>query len=146
MKLSPGDILEIESEIGLSYAQVTHEHTSYPEVVRVLAGTYQSRPTDLDDLARSETAFSAMIALGSAIEKVRISGSKLGTAALPDEISQFPIFRMPIRDKQGGIAYWWLWDGQGLRYETELSAEAEKYSMREVMSVEAFLSKLRQSD
>lgn len=144
MNFSPGDIIEIEAENGLTYVQVTHYHTSYPEVVRALRGTHGSRPDDIQSLALSETSFSAMIALGGAIENNRISGSKIGNASIPKQDSEFPIFRMPIHDKQGGIAYWWLWDGQGLRYETELTLEAEKYPMREVMSAAAFLSKLAQ--
>lgn len=144
MKFSPGDIIEIEGKSGLSYVQVTHDHPSYPEVVRGLRGTHDSRPEDVQALARSETAFSAMIALGSAIENKRIPGSRIGTASIPEQDSEFPIFRMPIRDKQGGIAYWWLWDGQGLRYETELTPEAEQYPIREVMPADAFLRRLEQ--
>ena len=117
MKFSPGDIIEIEGAKGLHYVQVTHDHASYPEVVRVLAGTHDSRP----------------------------AGSRIGNAAIPEQDLAFPVFRMPIRNKQGDIAYWWLWNGQGLRYETELTPEAEKYPMREVMSAEAFLRRLAES-
>tara|TARA_R110000751_G_scaffold307857_3_gene432863 strand:- start:4943 stop:5383 length:441 start_codon:yes stop_codon:yes gene_type:complete len=145
MKFSPGDIIEIEGAKGLHYVQVTHDHASYPEVVRALGGTHDSRPADIHALARFETAFTAMTALGSAIENERISGSRIGNAAIPEQDLAFPIFRMPIRNKQGDIAYWWLWNGQGLRYETELTPEAEKYPMREVMSAEAFLRRLAES-
>lgn len=145
MKFSPGDIIEIECANGLHYVQVTHDHTSYPEVVRALRGTHDSQPADINELARSKTAFTALTALGSAIQNQRISGSRIGKAAIPEQDLAFPIFRMPIRNKQGGIAYWWLWDGQGLRYETELTPEAEKYPMREVMSADAFLHRLAES-
>ena len=142
MKFSPGDMIEIEGANGLHYVQVTHDHPSYPEVVRALGGTYESRPADIQELARSDTAFTALTALGSAIENKRISGSRIGKAAIPEPDRAFPIFRMPILNKQGGIAYWWLWDGQGLKYETELTPEAEKHPMREVMSADVFLRRL----
>ncbi|MCY0096916.1 hypothetical protein [Hoeflea ulvae] len=142
MKYSPGDIVEIETGKGLAYVQVTHNHSSYPEVVRALRGTHASRPDDLQALARSQTDFSAMIALASAVEAGRITGSRIGSAAIPEEDAKFPTFRMPIRDKQGGIAYWWLWDGQGLSYETELTPEAEQFPMREVMAAETLLRRL----
>jgi hypothetical protein len=71
-----------------------------------------------------------------------MKASKVGTAAIPAELKDFPTFRMPIRDKQGGIAYWWLWDGEGLNYVTELDANSADLPMREVMSVDTFLKKL----
>jgi hypothetical protein len=49
---------------------------------------------------------------------------------------------MPIRDKQGGIAYWWLWDGEGLSYVTELDEKTSDLPMREVMSINTFMEKL----
>ncbi|WP_157019542.1 hypothetical protein [Mesorhizobium xinjiangense] len=142
MKFSPGDIVEIRTPGGFSYVQVTHNHPSYPEVVRALPGLHGKRPTEFDMLARSQSAFVAMIPLGGAIEKRRIEGERVARTSIPEEHAAFPTFRMPIHDKQGGVAYWWFWDGQGLRYSTEPDADAEKYPMREVMSVEAFLKKL----
>lgn len=142
MKFSPGDMIEIKTESGLFYAQVTHDHPSYPQVVRVLCGARDTRPEDIQSLAQSETAFSAMIALGKAIANKQITGSRIGSASIPEQNSEFPIFRTPIYDKLGGIAYWWFWDGKGLRYETELTPEAEKYSIREVMSADAFMHRL----
>lgn len=142
MKLQPGDIIEIETDDGLAYVQVTHTHPSYPEVVRALPGHHDSRPDGFDVLARSKSAFFAMLPLGGAIEGKRINGSKVGSAAIPPEHKDFPTFRMPIRDKKGGVAYWWLWDGEGLRYETELDEESADLPMREVMPSKTFMEKL----
>lgn len=142
MKLHPGDIVEIETNDGLAYVQVTHNHPSYPEVVRVLPGHHDSRPDGFDVLARSKSLFLAMLPLGGAIEGKRISGSKVGAAAVPEEHKAFPTFRMPIRDKKGGVAYWWFWDGEGLRYDTTLDEASAELPMREVMSLKTFLDKL----
>lgn len=142
MELNPGDIVEIETPGGLAYAQVTHNHASYPEVVRVLSGLHDSRPSDLETLARSMSHFTAMLPLGAAIERKRVSGTRIGAAAIPEEHEAFPIFRMPIHDKQGRVAYWWLWDGEGLRYETELDADTTDLPIREVMPVDAFMQRL----
>ncbi len=142
MKLNPGDIVEIETENGNAYVQITHNHVSYPEVVRVLPGKHTTRPEDFGVLARSKSDFVAMLPLGGAIENNRMKAEKVGNAAVPPELKAFPTFRMPIRDKKGGIAYWWLWDGEGLEYVTELDAETADLPMREVMSVDAFLQKL----
>jgi len=142
MKLSPGDIVEIRTGSGLRYVQVTHNHVSYPDVVRVLPGTHESRPSDPADLAKHETVFSAMMPLGSALESGRLDGEKIGHAAIPEAEKAFPTFKMPIRDKDGGVAYWWFWDGEGLSYAADLSPKAEKYPTREVMTIERFLEKL----
>jgi hypothetical protein len=142
MKLNPGDIVEIETPGGNAYVQVTHNHASYPETVRVLAGRHQKRPEDFDVLVRSKSDFVAMLTLAGAMKNKRMKAEKVGSAAVPPEHKAFPTFRMPIRDKQGGIAYWWLWDGEGLSYVTELDEKTSDLPMREVMSINTFMEKL----
>lgn len=142
MKLHPGDIVEIETSEGLAYAQVTHNHASYPEVVRVLSGLYDSRPADIETVARKTNRFVAMLTLGDAIDNKRVKAMKVGSAAVPQKYKDFPVFRMSIRDKQGGIAYWWLWDGEGLSYVTELDEKTSDLPMREVMSLSSFMDKI----
>lgn len=142
MKLNPGDIVEIETGDGLAYVQVTHNHPSYPEVVRVLPGFHDSRPDGFDVLARAKSVFTTMLPLGGAIKGKRMTGTRVGSTAIPDEHKDFPTFRMPIRDRRGGVAYWWFWDGEGLRYDTELDEKSAGFPMREVMSVSTFIEKL----
>jgi hypothetical protein len=142
MKLVPGDIVEIEKDSGLCYVQVTHDHPSYPEVVRSLPGIFAARPQDLGKLARSDSRFSAMVPLAAAIEGRKISASLVSNAPVPEAYAAFPTFRVPIRDQQGDIAYWWLWDGSGLRYEIESDETIADLPLREVMMINAFLEKL----
>ena len=142
MKLLPGDIVEIETPAGFSYVQVTHNHPSYPEVVRSLGRLHESRPADINSLAGFAHGFKALLPLGSAIETGRVKGARIGTAPIPEKHKAFPTFRMAIPDKKGGIAYWWLWDGEGLRYVTELDEESMELPIREVMSVDKFLARL----
>lgn len=142
MKLQPGDIIEIKTSSGFAYVQVTHIHPSYPEVVRSLAGRYDRRPADLDALAESPSLFTAMLPLGNAIENKRLSGTRIGRAAIPETCKAFPTFRMPIRDRKGGIAYWWLWDGDGLQPAGNLNEDQSALPLREVMPVGDFLAKL----
>jgi hypothetical protein len=142
MKLAPGDIVEIETEDGLRYVQVTHDHPSYPEVVRSLPGVFRTRPEDLAELARSESGFSAMVPLAAAIAGKKISAEPVGNAPVPEACAVFPTFRVPIRDRKGDVVYWWLWDGSGLRYETETDETISGYPLREVMAIDAFLAKL----
>ena len=141
MKLFPGDVVEITTEGGLAYVQVTHNHVSYPEVVRALPGLHGARP-ELAELANAPTVFSAMFPLGGALEQGRISGQKVGNYAIPDPDKAFPTFRMPVRDKQGNVIYWWLWDGEGLRFETGTEPANDKLPAREVMPLDSFMSRL----
>lgn len=141
-EFSPGDIVEIETPKGLAYLQVTHRHSSYPEVVRVLPGLHSSQAEDLADLGRRETAFTAMIPLAGVIGQKRITGRKVGTATIPTSDRAFPTFKMAIRDKQGAVAYWWFWDGDSLRHEEAPSPEAEAMGQREVMTADALMARI----
>ncbi|MCE7029955.1 hypothetical protein [Jiella avicenniae] len=136
--LEPGDVVEIGTARGRVYAQVTHDHPSYPSVVRVLEGHFDARPDDLSALVSGESRFTAMIPLESALTRLGREFEKVGSYDVPPAISRFPTFRMPIRDKVGQIVYWWLWDGQGLSYETDLDDAQSKLPLREVMTAKRF--------
>jgi len=79
----------------------------------------------------------------AALDRLGLAHQKVGEVALPEGERHFPTFRMPIRDKQGDIVYWWFWDGHGLSYSTELDATQETLPMREVMSSARLLRELQ---
>lgn len=141
MELTPGDIVEIEVPGGLAYVQVTHRHVAYPEVVRALPGPHATRPGDLAALATAPTMFRAMVPLSAAIERGRIAGVRVGSAAVPEADTAFPVFGTPVRDRTGAIAYWWFWDGDGLRYDPDPDAGAAG-PLREVLTAEALTRRL----
>ena len=136
---SPGDLVEIVTDKGLAYAQITHNHSSYPPVVRAIAGLHDTRPDDVVAVAQGETAFVAMIPLDGAMKNVNATFEVVGNVDIPKDQCAFPTFRMPIRDKKGEIVYWWFWDGRSLSYDTHLDAVQEKLPLREVMSGRKFL-------
>ncbi len=140
-EFNPGNLIEIGLGDDLVYAIVTHDHPSYPTVVRGLKGRHGTRPDDTGQLAQGETAFTVMIPLGSVLRKLDLPHEVVGTVDLSG--TSFPTFRMPIRDKQGNIVYWWFWDGRGLSYEVELSPEQSEMPMREIPSAERFLDLLK---
>ncbi len=137
----PGDIVEIETTAGLAYVQLTHTHPSYPPVVKFLKGPFQKRPEAVTGLAREASPI-AMVPLSGVLKKLGLKHARVGTVEIPRAEGEFPIFRMPIRDKKGEIIYWWFWDGKGLTYTTELMQQQEKLPMREIMSAERFLDQL----
>lgn len=138
---TPGDIIEVETPNGLAYLQLTHTHSSYPPVVKFLQGPYQHRPDNVTVLA-ADPAPVAMVPLTGILNKLGLKHTRVGTAEIPHGERKFPVFRMPIRDKNGEIIYWWFWDGQGLTYSTDLLARQEKLPLREVMSSEGLLAQL----
>ena len=83
-----------------------------------------------------------MIPLQTALERAGVRYANLGQAEIPEDHRVFPTFRMPIRDKQGNIVYWWFWDGRGLSYDTELDAAAANLPMREVLTGQRLITLL----
>jgi hypothetical protein len=142
MGLIPGDIVEIKTDRGLAYVQVTHDHRSYPQVVRVLEGLHQERPSDVEEIAATGTLFSALLPLESMLERGAVPGERIGRAAIPESDRDFPTFKTPIRDKAGAIAYWWYWDGEGLRYDVEPREATDSMPTREVMTARTLLERL----
>ncbi|MAY88302.1 hypothetical protein [Arenibacterium halophilum] len=143
-EFSPGDLVEVDTGVGLAYVLVTHDHPSYPTVVRVLSGRHDSRPTDLTALAKGPAHQTVMIPLAGALKRLGVAHEVAATIDISDIAHRFPTFRMPIRDKQGNIVYWWFWDGQGLSYEVDPSEEQNALPLREVTSAERLLALLRQ--
>ncbi|QFT62005.1 hypothetical protein [Roseivivax sp. THAF30] len=137
--VTPGEVVEIEIGPHKAYAQVTHNHSSYPPVVRALDGLHDNRPSDLNAVVAGKTRFVAMIPLLTALTRVGATFECLGTFDVPSEHGEFPTFRMPIRDKKGEIVYWWFWDGRSLSYDVELTSDQDALPMREVMTGSRFL-------
>lgn len=144
-EFKPGDVVEIRTDAGLRYAVVTHDHPSYPTVVQVMAGAYQTRPDNLAGIVEGKAAFTAMVPLRGVLSKLDLVHEVAGTVDLGATSARFPTFRMPIRDKQGEIVYWWFWDGRGLSYEVDPGTERDALPLREVMSAGRFRDHLTES-
>lgn len=138
----PGDIIEIRTDKGLAHVHLTHDHESYPPVIRLLEGLHQTRPADLERHAAENVRMTAMIPIETALARLGLGHEKAGHLELPQAERRFPTFRTPIRDKRGEVIYWWFWDGQGLSYATELDEEQKTMPLRDVMSSDQFLQEL----
>lgn len=133
--LDPGTLVEIETAAGLAYLVVSHRHPLYGEVLRGLAGLYRERPEAPAMLARAPVQFTAMSPLSEAMAAGRVAASVIGRTALPQSLRCFPVFRMPIRDRAGGVVYWWYWDGEGLSLAPPPGAEPAALPLREITPV-----------
>lgn len=136
--LRAGDVVEIQTSAGLAYAHLTHLHPSYPPAVRALRDLHERRPGDPAALANGPAAFTAMVELGAGLSRL---GRRFEVVAnVPPADPAFPTFRMPVRDREGRVVYWWFWDGDTLRHAA--SGEDEALPLREVMTTETFLARL----
>lgn len=142
--LEPGEIVEFQTEAGLRYVQVTHRHPFYPEVVRAIKGFYTKRP-ELAELGNSATAFSALCPISDILGSGNIDASAIGYAPLPEHATVFPIFRTPIRDRNGDVVYWWFWDGEGLRFDANPGPDTHNWPRREVIGSRELLTRLSQT-
>ena len=141
-QFQPGDIIEIKLPNGFGYLQVTHNHPAYPEVVRALPGRHAARPANIAELASGKTKFTFMLPLFSVLQKGMLEGEKVGAAKIPASDTTFHTFRMPIRDKQGNVVYWWFWDGEGLRYDADPDASTNDMPLREITTADTLIEKL----
>ena len=141
-KFALGDVVEIQIDNRLVYVQITHQHASYPPVVRVAYGRFARRPADSAALFDNASAFTTMIPLESTIARLSLKSEIVSHADLQSKIQPFPTFRMPIRDKRGQTMYWWLWNGESLSYDAGNDVANSDLPLREVMSSERFLKQL----
>jgi len=110
-RIKIGDIVEVETKLGLSYAQFTHKHVQYGDLLRVFSGVYSSRPPSFDFLSGEAIQFDCFLLLGIAVKRRYVS--IVDNVAISENLSQFPIFRTGAVDPVSGkVLTWWLWDGE----------------------------------
>lgn len=108
-----GDVLEIDTPIGLAYLHFTHRHPEGKEVVRVLPGTYEARPEDIAGLAEQRDGYFVITVVRVGVREglMRIAGH----APVPAWAQPFPIFKWDLPGGPWGPAKWRIWDGTRVR-------------------------------
>ena len=108
-----GDIVEIKTSSGLAYVQYTANHTMPPvfgQLVRVLPGLHNTRPSDFSALAQKKENYFVFTPLGLACR--RKQGTIVGNEPVPDWAQGIPLMRMANRFDENGKGHdWYLWDG-----------------------------------
>jgi hypothetical protein len=130
-KLKIGDIVEIPTSKGFSYAQYSHKHKQYGALLRVFWGSYNVRPCEFDEVVHGGVRFMCFFPLSAAIDMGIFS--VVGNFPLSEDAKKFPIFRAGVVDPATGkVGVWWLWDGEREWPISELTAEQRKLSIRGV--------------
>jgi hypothetical protein len=110
-RIEIGDVFETTTDRGLLYVQLTHVHDEYGELIRVLEGTRERRPDDVEALAAGGDVWRGFYPLRAAVRQGLMA--PLGNASVPPDRAAFPTFKTGVRDhRTGEVAQWWLWDGE----------------------------------
>jgi hypothetical protein len=111
-RLQFGDIVEIKTSKGLAYAIYTHRHVKPPKygaVIHVFDRLYDSRPTEIAEIAGNPIRFATFFPLHAAVNRKLVE--VVGNVPVPDDLKPFPIFRSGNRDsKTKKVKTWWLED------------------------------------
>ena len=108
-----GDVIEIPTPTGLTYAHFTHKHDVPPKfgaLIRILPGVFSERPSEFAHLVKQPPVFVAFFPLGAACNRRIVQ--VVANEPLPTSSQSFPIFRNSHRDRAGKrTGPWFLWDG-----------------------------------
>ncbi|AHF84108.1 hypothetical protein RLEG3_20840 [Rhizobium leguminosarum bv. trifolii WSM1689] len=130
-KLKIGDIVEINTAKGFSYAQYAHKHKQYGVLLRVFGKFFESRPDSFNDLVSEQPVFMCFFPLNAAVGQRIVS--IVDNVALPSDAKKFPTFRAGIVDPATQkVGVWWLWDGENEWRIGQLAAEQRHLSIRGV--------------
>jgi hypothetical protein len=107
-----GDVIEVQTPSGLSYAHYTHNHVDPPRygaLLRVIEGLFTTRPTDFSEIVTRPYQFTTFFPLAAACSKgiVTIVANEI----IPATSQPFPTFRSSVRTPNGR-GPWWLWNGK----------------------------------
>ena len=128
-----GDVIEIQTPKGLSYAQYTYKHDvppKYGALLRVFPGFYMKRPNDFSSIVNQNPQIITFFPLGAACNRgiVHVVANK----KIPESATKLPTFRTGIPDKYGKVKIWWLWDGVREWKVGKFKKGMEKYPIRGV--------------
>ena len=132
MQIRIGDIVEIETPVGLAYALYTHHDVEFGAMLRVFDELHAKRPRVPEEVLMHEVRFSTFYPLRAALREglVRIAGN----APVPDCLRTFPLFRAAglVDPTRRRVQDWWLWDGQKEWRVGRLTPEQRKLPIRAV--------------
>jgi hypothetical protein len=128
-KIRIGDIVEIPTAKGLTYAQMSHNHARYGALLRVLPGYFTSRPSDFNELIHQPETFATFFPLQAALNRTIFD--VVSNCPVPDFAKPFPLFRTGVEDPATRkVKVWWLWDGEKEWKVGDITTEQRKLSLR----------------
>jgi len=142
-RIKIGDVMQILTSKGVSYAQVTHKHREYGHLLRILPGTYEKEPKDFAEVVDQEPQFSAFFPVQSAVNKGFFA--IVANAPVAKRNSEFPIFRGTNNLGNGDKTIWWFWDGKNeWKIERPLVEEEKRYPQRGIVSAPLLIQRVEE--
>ncbi len=140
-RAKPGDIIEIETPQGLAYAQFTHRHDEYGQLIGVFPGFHDQRPDDFAEIVRGEEQFMTFVALDACIKDGLLAIA--GHEEVPETKRTFPCFRSSNDERTKEVSkHWWLWDGEQSWYVGELTEEQRHLPIKGIANPAAIVIRL----
>jgi uncharacterized protein DUF4259 len=129
-----GDILEIQTKIGLAYAIYTHRNKNMGDLIRVFDRIFESRPTDLSELHRLPIRFATFTRVSELAKSTVVS--VIANLGVPKHLQQFPLFRSgALAVGATKVANWWFWDGEKAWLVGKLTAAQRKMPIKSIPSL-----------
>jgi hypothetical protein len=128
-----GDVIEIGTQNGLAYAQLTHIHPRFGPLLRILRGIDQTRPRNLRSVVGRETQFQTFFPLQQAVNRKIVA--VIGNEEIPDPWKAFPVFRSGIPDPgTRKVSTWFLWDGERAKRIEKLTTAQARLPIKELVN------------
>jgi len=159
-KIKIGDIIEIQTKLGLAYGQFYHFHAGsdgygtaplsssrtspkfshydagsdgHGALLRILPGFFTERPKGFGELAAAKEVFSTFFCVQAAVNRGIVQVA--GYAEVPPHARPFPLFRHGFESPQTGkVEQWMLWDGVKQWKIGRLSDDQLDFPMRSIPS------------
>lgn len=100
-----GDICEIQTPVGRAYIQYTHDGGGMGELVRVLPGLFESRPSDFSELTRQRELYFIFYTLAYALRDKQ--AEIVSHQPVPDWAKEYPLMRWCGARDAGGKPITW---------------------------------------
>lgn len=131
-KLQIGDVFELETPKGLAYLQYTHDTKSDGALVRVLRGTYPTRPP-IAPIVKEREQFFAFVPIAASVRQSLIRA--VAHYPVPEHARKFPLFKSCAFAGLGRPQRWDLWDGERVTdVPGRLTHEQRALPIREVVT------------
>ena len=140
-----GDIIEISITNGLFYAQYTHKHDKYGELIQITKKSFKKRPK-IEEIINSNIGIITFIPLYRAYKDIEFES--IGNFDIPKSRLAFPVFRVRGNvDRKGNVKNWKFWDGENIwpeKYISKLKPEEYKLPILGVWNKEMLFKRLQE--
>jgi hypothetical protein len=141
-----GDIFEVRWRGGRGYGHYVKRYSDPPvwgSLIRVLPGTFKTRPANFDDLVAQREQFVTFFPLGAAVARglVKIVDHQ----PVPERFKEWPLFRACNRNAETGHKTWFLWDGEREWKVGDLKPEQYSLPLREVITLGILRERMKAS-